>query len=63
MGDNDEVYFRDYLNAFPEVAQEYESLKLILCKKYKFDRDEYTKQKTEFVTKYTQIAKDWIKRE
>lgn len=60
VGDDDEVYFRNYLNAFPGIAQEYEALKLRLWERYKFDRDEYTRQKTEFVTKYTQIAKDWI---
>lgn len=32
LGDNDELYFRDYLNEHPEVAQEYQSLKLQLWK-------------------------------
>ncbi|MBD5423521.1 MAG: GrpB family protein [Allobaculum sp.] len=56
-GDHDEIYFRDYLNAFPPIAKEYETLKLSLWTKYEFDRDEYTNQKAEFVTKYTQLAK------
>ena len=60
IGDHDEVYFRDYLNAFPAIAKEYESLKLALWKKYEFDRNEYTNQKTEFVTKYTMLAKVWM---
>lgn len=28
IGDNDEILFRDYLNSHPEVAREYETLKL-----------------------------------
>ena len=26
-GDNDELYFRDYLNEYPQTAREYETLK------------------------------------
>lgn len=55
--DIDEIYFRDYLNAHCEVAQKYEALKLELWKKYEHDRDSYTEAKTEFVNKYTQLAK------
>lgn len=60
MGDNDEIYFRDYLNAHPQIAKEYENLKLALWKKYEHDRDKYTNAKTEFVIKYTKIAKDFL---
>lgn len=56
-GDVDEIYFRDYLNAHAEVAKAYEKLKLLLWKKYKHNRDAYTEAKTEFVNKYTQLAK------
>lgn len=56
-GDTDEIYFRDYLNAHPETAKEYEQLKLRLWKKYEHDRDAYTDAKTEFVKKYTELAK------
>lgn len=56
-GDTDEIYFRDYLNAHPETAKEYERLKLQLCGRYKHDRDAYTQAKTDFVRKYTQLAK------
>lgn len=56
-GDTDEIFFRDYLNAHPDVAKEYEKLKLSLWKKYTHDRDGYTNAKTEFVKKYTDIAK------
>ena len=56
-GDNDELYFRDYLLEFPEIAQEYEQLKLSLWKKFEHNRDGYTDAKTEFVKKYTAQAK------
>lgn len=56
-GDNDELYFRDYLNAHPDVAKEYEKLKLSLWKTYEHDRDGYTERKTAFVREYTQKAK------
>ncbi len=56
-GDNDELYFRDYLAEHVEIAAEYEKLKLKLWKKYEHDRDAYTNAKTEFIVKYTQEAK------
>lgn len=56
VGDNDEVYFRDYLIAHPEIAKEYETLKLELWKKFEHDRDSYTEAKSEFVKKYTALA-------
>lgn len=56
-GDNNELYFRDYLNDNPDVAEEYETLKLSLWKKYEHNRDEYTDAKSEFVQKYTEKAK------
>ena len=55
--DGDEIYFRDYLNARPDIASLYESLKLGLAQKYKYDRDAYTDAKTEFIKKYTAKAK------
>lgn len=58
-GDNNELYFRDYLIAHPNVACEYEKLKLALWKEYEHNRDGYTNAKTEFVKKYTEKAK-WI---
>ena len=57
-GDNDEIYFRDYLNTHTEVAKEYETLKLGLWKKFEHDRDGYTEAKSEFVAKYTAMAKN-----
>ncbi|MCM1305792.1 MAG: GrpB family protein [Bacteroides sp.] len=56
-GDADEVYFKDFLNAHPDAAREYEKLKLKLAKEYERNRDAYTEAKGDFVKKYTQIAK------
>ncbi|MCI9351370.1 MAG: GrpB family protein [Turicibacter sp.] len=58
LGDHDERYFCAYLNQHPEIASAYEQLKLILWKKYPNDRDAYTEAKSEFVTKYTLMAKE-----
>ncbi len=56
-GDNDELYFRDYLLSHSEAAKEYETLKLGLWKRFEHDRDGYTQAKTEFIKKYTAEAK------
>ena len=56
--DNDELYFRDYLIEHVGIAREYEKLKLSLWKKHEFNRDAYTAAKTEFVLKYTLLAKE-----
>ena len=55
-GDNDELYFRDYLNEYPQIAKEYECLKLKLWKKYEHNRDAYTAAKTDFIRKWTAEA-------
>ncbi len=57
-GDNNELYFRDYLIEHAGIAREYEKLKLSLWKKHEFNRDAYTAAKTEFVLKYTLLAKE-----
>ena len=56
-GDNDELYFRDYLNEHPDVAKEYEALKLRLWKQYEHNRDAYTDAKTNFISKWTAEAR------
>lgn len=56
-GDNEELYFRDYLNDHPQAAREYEALKLRLWKRYEFDRDGYTRAKGEFIAALTAEAK------
>ena len=57
IGDNDELYFRDYLIESPDIAREYEKMKLILWKNFEHNRDGYTHAKTEFIQKYTNEAK------
>lgn len=57
MGDNDELYFRDYLMERPQTAKEYEALKLSLWKQFEHDRDAYTDAKTTFIQKWTDAAK------
>lgn len=58
LGDWDELYFRDYLQKYPEAAWQYEELKLSLKEKYEHNRDAYTDAKTEFVEKYSQKARE-----
>ena len=56
-GDNEELYFRDYLNEHPAVAKEYEALKLRIWKQYEHDRDAYTDAKTAFISEWTAKAR------
>lgn len=60
-GNNDELYFRDYLNAYPAIAKEYETLKLSLWNLYEYDRDGYTNAKHNFISLYTEKAKEEYK--
>ena len=57
-GDNDELYFRDYMNEHPRIAREYEALKLELWKKYEHNRDAYTDAKTYVIRKWTAEARE-----
>lgn len=57
-GDNDELYFRDYLNDHPQLAREYEALKLQLWKQFEHDRDAYTNGKSDFIATITDKAKE-----
>lgn len=59
-GDNDEIYFRDYLIKNPEVAHEYELLKSSLLPEFKNNRDSYTAAKTEFVNRIMKLAKQTL---
>lgn len=59
VGDNSELYFRDYLIDHPEIAKQYESLKMKLWKQFENNRDAYTNYKGEFISKYTALAKSF----
>lgn len=54
----DALMFRDYLTARPDVAREYEILKLSLAHDHQKDRVAYTEGKTEFIQRITGAAKD-----
>ena len=58
IGDNDELYFRDYMNEHVHLAKEYEMIKLRLWKLFEHNRDAYTNAKTEFIRKWTHKAKE-----
>ncbi len=58
LGDWNELYFRDYLKANKNIADAYGTLKLALQQRYRYNRDEYTMAKTEFIMKYTSIARE-----
>lgn len=59
--DWDELYFRDYLIAHPEIAEKYGELKKDLEAEYKNNRDGYTEAKTEFIKKHTAAARKEFK--
>lgn len=61
LGDWDELYFRDYLIAYPEAAEKYGDLKKSLEAKYKHNRDAYTEAKTKFIKKWTAEARKEFK--
>jgi GrpB-like predicted nucleotidyltransferase (UPF0157 family) len=54
----DRLLFRDYLIAHPEIAHEYQELKIQLAHGHAHDREAYTEAKTEFVVRVTERAKD-----
>ncbi len=54
----DRICFRDYLRIHPDVAKEYERLKIKLAQTYKYDREAYTEAKTELVNRITGLAKE-----
>jgi len=57
----DRLFFRDYLIDHLKTAKEYEALKLELARDYPNDRVAYTKGKTEFVVRVTQVAKEYYR--
>ena len=55
-GDNNELYFRDYMNDHADLAKQYEAMKLSLWKQFEHDRDGYTAAKTDFIAEKTDEA-------
>jgi GrpB-like predicted nucleotidyltransferase (UPF0157 family) len=55
----DRLLFRDYLVEHPEVAREYETLKLELVRNDHKDRVAYTKAKTDFIVAVTEKTKEY----
>ena len=55
------LLFRDYLIEHPQVAMEYSMLKQRLSDTHKNDRVGYTKEKTEFIVRITQIANEYYR--
>jgi GrpB-like predicted nucleotidyltransferase (UPF0157 family) len=53
----DHVLFQEYLVRHPEVAEAYERLKLELEEKHADDREAYTRDKTDFISKVTEMAR------
>ena len=56
-GDWNELYFCDYLRTHPDAAAEYGRLKLVLARKFRFQRDDYTAAKGEFILTHTARAR------
>ncbi len=50
------LYFRDYLREHPTTAQDYQELKDSLAAIHTFDRDAYTRAKSEFIQRVTAQA-------
>jgi GrpB-like predicted nucleotidyltransferase (UPF0157 family) len=51
------LIFRDYLRSHPDVAKEYEQLKIKLAQEYPHDREQYTHAKLDFVNQVLEHAK------
>ena len=56
-GDWDEIYFKDYLLTYPEIAEEYGRLKVELKEQHEYDRDAYTYAKTDFIKRICGLAR------
>ncbi|GBC61974.1 GrpB family protein [Desulfonema ishimotonii] len=58
----DRLLFRDLLRERPALAAEYQALKLHLADQFGGDRVSYTRSKSEFIRKVTQMAKVYHKK-
>ncbi len=57
FADHGAFYFRDYLIAHPDIANEYGELKQKLFTQFEFDRDGYTHAKGEFISRINTLAR------
>lgn len=55
-GDNAEIRFRDCLLQNPDIAHEYETLKIGLAARYRHDRDAYTAGKSDFINRISNTS-------
>jgi GrpB-like predicted nucleotidyltransferase (UPF0157 family) len=55
----EQLAFRDYLRAHPEIAAEYADLKFQLAERYREDREAYTDAKGPFVARIVRLALPW----
>ena len=53
------LLFRDYLRANPAASRLYHQTKLALARKYRHNRDAYTKAKTPVITRLMRAAVKW----
>lgn len=53
---SEKINFREYLISHPEIANEYQQLKIKLAKQYIYDREKYTSAKSEFINKVLKRA-------
>ena len=58
---NNYINMRDYLNTYPDKADEYARLKQTLAEKYPTDRVAYTDAKAEFIRETLKNAAEWRK--
>ena len=56
---NNYINFRDYLNAFPLKAKQYDNLKQGLANKFYNDRKQYTKEKQQLIDNFLIEARIW----
>ena len=56
---NNYINFRDYLNAFPLKAKQYDNLKQGLANKFYNDRKQYTKGKQQLIDNFLIEARIW----
>lgn len=56
---NNYIHFRDYLNAFPEKARQYDRCKLNLAKQFPQERGRYTNGKQSLVSALLKEAELW----